>query len=152
MSFLRCVHKAVIAEHSTLICFVKSKLTSYKETETSYPLPHEPRGIRCIQFTLLRNVIKPINPGTRTSMNQNRALFLHVATPYMSFKLTFKSQKYPSLNLVSRAQLYERLKVVFKQNLHKRKKINCNKLCFDTGHFLSVKFAQKNHSGAQKDA
>lgn len=117
----RCVHKAVIAEHSTLICFVKSKLTSYKETETSYPQPQEPRRIRCIQFTSLRKVIKPINPGTRTSVNQKQALLLHAATPYMSFKLTFKSQKFPVLNLVSRAQLYEILKVVFKQNLHKRK-------------------------------
>lgn len=110
----RCVCKAITAKHSTLICFVKSKLTSYKQTETSYSLPHRPKGIRCIQFTLWRKVIKPINPGTRTSMNQKQALLLHVATPYMSFKWIFKSQKYPILNLVSRGQLYETLKVVFK--------------------------------------
>lgn len=110
----RCVHKAIIAEHSTLICSIKSKPTSYWETETSSSLLHKLRGISCIQFALLTKVIEPINPGTSTSMNQKQALLLHVATAWMFFKLTSKSQKCPVLNLVSRIQLCERLEVVFK--------------------------------------
>lgn len=101
-SYKRCVHKAVFAEHSSLICSLKSKLTSYKETETSSSPAHKPRGISCIQFALLTKVIEPINPGTRTCMNQNQAFLLHVATVCMTLKLPFKSQKLPILNLVSR--------------------------------------------------